>query len=118
MAKAAKEPDDFLPLTPAEFHILMVLADDDLHGYGIMQHIEAHTNGTITLGPGTLYTTIKRLLERGWIAEVDAPPTADDPRRKYYSLTPFGNRVVRAEAERLMQAVATARELGLLGGTS
>ena len=118
MAKTLKEPEDFLPLTPAEFHILMVLADNDLHGYGIMQEIESHTDGAITLGPGTLYTTIKRLLERGWIEEVSAPPHADDPRRKYYRLTPFGGRVVRAEAERLAQVVRTARNLGLLGGTS
>jgi DNA-binding PadR family transcriptional regulator len=118
MAKTIKEPSDFLPLTPAEFHILMVLAEEDLHGYGIMQRIEDQTKGALALGPGTLYTTIKRLLERGWIEEIDAPATADDPRRKYYRLTPFGNRVVRAEAERLALAVKTARDMGLLGGIS
>lgn len=113
-----KQPEDFLPLTPAEFHILMVLAGGDRHGYGIMQDIETQTNGALQLGPGTLYTTLKRLLERGWIEEIDAPPTAEDPRRKYYTLTKFGERLVRAEANRLANAVNTARQLGLLGGAS
>ena len=116
MAQSAKTPDDFLPLTPAEFHIMIVLADNDLHGYGIMQEVEAQTNGLIQMGPGTLYSTIKRLLERNWIEEIDAPDSAEDPRRKYYRLTPFGNRVTRAEAQRLALAVETARGLGLLGG--
>jgi len=118
MAKTAKEPEDFLPLTVTEFHIMLVLADDDLHGYGIMQTIEEQTNGVITMGPGTLYTTIKRLLERGWIQETEPPAHADDPRRKYYTLTAFGNRVVSAEARRIAASVETARSLGLLGGTS
>jgi DNA-binding PadR family transcriptional regulator len=118
MAGTAKEPDDFLPLTPAEFHIMVVLVDSDLHGYGIMQRVEEQTKGIIQMGPGTLYTTIKRLLERGWIEEVDAPTDAEDPRRRYYRLSPFGNRVTRAEARRLANAVETARGLGLLGGLS
>jgi DNA-binding PadR family transcriptional regulator len=113
---ATQQPEDFLPLTPGEFHILLVLAGGDRHGYGIMQEIDTQTDGTIQLGPGTLYTAIKRLVERGWIEEIDAPPTADDPRRKYYTLTKFGTRLVRAEANRLANAVNTARSLGLLGG--
>lgn len=116
MANKAKESEDFLPLTPPEFHIMLVLADDNLHGYGIMQRIETETRGIIKMGPGTLYTTIKRLLERGWIEESDPPETADDPRRKYYSLTAFGNRIVSAEARRMAFSVETARQLGLLGG--
>lgn len=118
MAKTAREPEDFLPLTATEFHIMLVLADDKLHGYGIMQEIDAQTEGVVSMGPGTLYTTIKRLLEREWIEETDPPENADDPRRKYYTLTAFGNRVVAAEARRLAASVATARKLGLLGGTS
>lgn len=116
MAHSAKEPDDFLPLNTAEFHIMLVLADADLHGYGIMQRIEEQSNGIIQMGPGTLYTTIKRLLERGWIEEIEPPATADDPRRKYYQLTGFGSRVVEAEARRMAKVVETARSLGLLGG--
>lgn len=116
MAQVAKEPEDFLPLTATEFHIMLVLADDKLHGYGIMQRIETQTEGVISMGPGTLYTTIKRLLERGWIEETGPANPADDPRRKYYTLTPFGNRVVRAEVRRMAASVETARGLGLLGG--
>ena len=97
---------------------MLVLADEPLHGYVIMQRVEADTQGKVRIGAGTLYTTIKRLLDRGWIEEVDPPANADDPRRKYYTLTPFGGRVLRAEAQRLAQAVRTARSLGLLGGAS
>lgn len=118
MAHAAKDPEQFLPLTASEFHIMLVLADEPLHGYAIMQRVQDDTQGQVKMGPGTLYTTIKRLLERAWIEEVDAPADADDPRRKYYRLTPFGQRVTSAEAGRLAQAVNTARRLGLLGGAS
>jgi DNA-binding PadR family transcriptional regulator len=116
MAQSAKEPQDFLPLNTAEFHIMLVLADVDLHGYGIMQRIDIQSEGLIKMGPGTLYTTIKRLLERGWIEEVKPPANADDPRRKYYSLTGFGSRVIEAEAGRMARVVETARSLGLLRG--
>jgi len=118
MAKAVKEPEDFLPLTPAEFHIMLVLADKDLHGYGIMQRVEEQTKGVIQMGPGTLYSAIKRLLGRGWIEEVDAPANTEDPRRKYYHISPFGMRVISAEARRLAKAVEAARSYGLLGGIS
>lgn len=118
MSSKNPKPEDFLPLTPTEFQIMLVLAEADLHGYGIMQRIESESNGTIKLGPGTLYTTLKRLLERAWIEEIDAPADADDPRRKYYRLTAFGGRVVRLEAQRLSQLVNTAKKLGLVGGSA
>lgn len=118
MANTAQEPHEFLPLTSTEFYILMVLSDHTLHGYGIMQEIDDQTEGLVQLGPGTLYTTIKRLLQRGWIEETDPPPDADDPRRKYYTLTPFGGRVTRAEANRLANLVENARQIGLIGGRS
>jgi DNA-binding PadR family transcriptional regulator len=116
MAQAAKEPQDFLPLNSTEFHIMLVLADADLHGYGIMQRIDIQSDGLIKMGPGTLYTTIKRLLERGWIEEIEPPASAEDSRRKYYRLTGFGSRVIEAEAGRMAKVVETARSLGLLGG--
>ena len=118
MTQSIKQPEDFLPLTAAEFHILMVLADEKRHGYAIMQQISDDTDGAVTLGPGTLYTTIKRLLDRGWIEDVEPPAHADDTRRKYYSLTADGGRVVRAEAQRLAQLVQRAEQIGLLKGTS
>jgi DNA-binding PadR family transcriptional regulator len=83
-----------------------------------MQEVETRSKGSMQLGPGTLYTTIKRLLEREWIEEIEAPATSDDPRRKYYRLTSFGERVVRAEADRLAALVDQARRLGLVGGAS
>ena len=118
MPKPAKDPQEFLPLTATEFHILLVLADKPLHGYGVKQKIEEQSDGAVKLGPGTLYTTIKRLLERDWIVEIDTPGDADDPRRRYYELTAFGDRVVRAEAARLSSLVTQAQSLGLLGGTA
>lgn len=105
---------DFLPLTPLTFYILLVLADRDLHGYGIMQAVEEQTDGAITIGPGTLYSNLKRLLKLGWVEEVESPDTSDDERRKYYRLTDSGHAAARAEAERLRDVVKTARLHGLL----
>lgn len=116
MAQAAKQPEDFLPLTPAEFHILLVLAESETHGYAIMREVTQRTNGLIRLGPGTLYSSIKRMLERGWIVETVArvDPSMDDERRKYYKLTDLGLRIAQAEAEHLAQTVQAARTVGLL----
>lgn len=110
------EPEDFLPLSPSQFYILLALAERDLHGYGIMQDVSKRTGGAVRIGPGTLYSAIDRLLERGWIQETDAPAAAasDDERRRYYRLTPFGLRVAQAEARRMEQTVLDARARGLL----
>src|SRR3972149_4257490 len=91
------DPDSFLPLTPAAFHILLALADSERHGYGIMQEVAAISGGQIKLGPGTLYGTIKRMLADGWIEESDErpDPELDDERRRYYRLTDFGQRLGR-----------------------
>jgi DNA-binding PadR family transcriptional regulator len=112
------EPESFLPLTPAMFHILMVLAKGESHGYAIMQDIETSTNGAFRIGPGTLYGSIKRLLASGWIAEVDErpDPDLDDERRRYYRLTGLGRQVAEAEAQRLAGTVRLARAAQLLGG--
>jgi DNA-binding PadR family transcriptional regulator len=107
----ATDPESFLPLTPAAFHILLALADSEKHGYGIKQEVEAMSDGQIKLGPGTLYGTIKRMLADGWIEESDErpDPELDDERRRYYRLTDLGGKVVRAEAQRLARLVDTAR---------
>jgi DNA-binding PadR family transcriptional regulator len=112
-----RDPEELLPLTPAVFHILLALADGDKHGYAIMQEVEALTGGTIRLGPGTLYGSIKRLLAGGLIEESNErpDPELDDERRRYYRLTDFGRRVVTAEAERLLQLVRQAKLKKLLG---
>ena len=106
---------DLLPLPPATFHILLALGTGDRHGYGIIQDVAARTDGALRLSPGTLYRTIQRLLEQGLITEPKrrADPT-DDPRRRYYRITPFGTLVARAEARRLSQLVRLAKGVGFL----
>ena len=107
---------DFLPLTPAMFHILLALADRERHGYRIMQEVEERTEGSVHLGPGTLYGSIKRMLSDGLVEESgERPdPEMDDERRRYYRLTDFGYRVATAEAERLARLVKSARSKKLL----
>jgi len=98
-----------LPLPTAAFHILLALSADDCHGYGIIQDVEARTNGALRLSPGTLYRTIQRLLEQGLIEEPRKPSgPKNDPRRRYYRITPFGTAVVRAEARRFTDLVRLA----------
>jgi len=108
--------DDLLPLQPATFHILMALADEDRHGYAIIQEIAARTNGSIRLSAGTLYRSLPRLLEQGLIEETDERPAPDedDERRRYYRITKFGKAVARAEARRLQELVRLARASGFV----
>ena len=105
-----------LPLPPATFHILLALASDALHGYAIIQDVEARTGGELRLSPGTLYRSIQRMLQQGLIVETDDRPAPqdDDERRRYYRLTPFGRAVARAEAARLAELVQMARAQGLI----
>ena len=112
------QPDQFIPLTPAVFHILLALADEDRHGYDIMREVAAATEGKMQMGPGTLYGSIKRMLQAGLIAEAgERPdPALDDSRRRYYTLTELGRRVLRAEVERLRDAVEIARRKDLFNG--
>jgi DNA-binding PadR family transcriptional regulator len=119
MKKTERSPEAMLPLTPAVFHILLALADSERHGYGIMQEIAARTNGAMRMGPGTLYGSIKRMLADGLIEASDErpDPALDDERRRYYRLTNFGQRVVRAEAQRLEQVVRIARTKRVLPGS-
>ena len=106
--------DALLPLPPATFHILLALADEERHGYAILQDIEARTGGELKLGAGTLYRSIARMVEQGLIAEVVRRRARDDDeRRRYYRLTPFGTTVARAEMRRLAHLVRLARARGL-----
>jgi len=110
------EPADLLPLSPQVFHILAALAGGDQHGYGIMQEVASRTADKLRLSPGTLYGSIKRMLEQGLIGELsdrDRPVAGDDERRRYYRLTPFGRKVARAEAARLAELLDRARAYGL-----
>ncbi len=111
----ATSADTQLPLTPATFHVLLALADQDRHGYAILQEIEARTRGEVRLSAGTLYATIQRLLEQGLIAEVrKKAATGAEARRRCYHITPLGTAVARAETRRLAQLVRIARGAGIL----
>jgi DNA-binding PadR family transcriptional regulator len=120
-----ENPSDLLPLPVAQLHILLALADGEKHGYAIMSEVEVVTEGSVTMGPGTLYGTVKRMLNAGLVEETDErpDPELDDERRRYYRLTGLGERVLDAEVARMEQLARTAtarrivgsRRLGLKG---
>jgi len=111
-------PPEFLPLTPPVFHILLALAGEERHGYGIMLDVAKQTDGALQLGPGTLYGCLKRMLTAGLIEESDErpDPDLDDERRRYYRLKSLGERTVRAEAERIATALAAAKSKRVFAG--
>ena len=117
---AAEDPDvtALLPLPPATFHILMAVADEDRHGYAIIQDVSLRTGGALRLSAGTLYRSIQRLLEQGLISEPRERPAPehDDTRRRYYRITPLGTAVARAEVLRLTGLLRMARGRGLAPG--
>jgi len=104
------------PLTPAVFHILLSLSDGEKHGYGIMQEIAERTRNKVLMGPGTLYGTIRRMLEAGLIEECEerSDPKLGDERRRYYRLTGEGRRSTTIEARRMEELVELARSKRLL----
>jgi len=101
------DPRSHLPLKPVDLELLLALADDDRHGYGLVQAIAAHTNGLVVLDPGNLYRVVKRLLAEGLVGEAGQRSAPDEggARRRYYRLTPLGGRVLAAELERLRALV-------------
>ncbi len=111
-----RPPDALLPLTPISFEILLTLADEDRHGYAILQMVEARLQGRLPMRTGTIYRALARLVEEGLIALAPAGRRAagHDERRRYYRITPQGRRIARAEAERLADQVAAARAHRLL----
>ncbi len=106
------------PLPSAAFQILLSLADEDLHGYGIMRKVEGQTNGRMRLGPGTLYSSIQALLADGLIEELIRSKSAKggDERRRFYRITSAGRKLARSEAERLADLLRVARARKILGG--
>ncbi len=104
-------PLDLLPLPVAQLHILLALATGDKHGYAIMRAVEVLTEGTVTMGPGTLYGTVKKMLKAGLVEESDErpDPEMDDQRRRYYRIAGLGGRVLDAEISRMEQLSRTAR---------
>lgn len=116
MASSDPAPETLLPLPAATFHILMALSDADRHGYGIIQEVASRTAGAVTLGAGTLYRSIQRMIEQGLLEEIDERPAPedDDERRRYYRITRFGRRVAEAEAGRLTNLVRLAKASGFV----
>ncbi len=116
MTRTASDPRAHLPLTASMFHILMALADEERHGYGMLLEIEQRTRGELRMGTGTMYSAIRRLRSKGLIQEADERPAPeqDDARRIYYRLTDLGHEVLTAEAARLDKLVAQARGKRLL----
>ncbi len=106
------------PLPSAAFHILLALAGEDLHGYAIMRQVEEQTGGRVRLGPGTLYGSIKTLLDAHLIEELDERPDEQPgtERRRYYHLTSAGLKILRSEAERLADLLRVARAKRILRG--
>ena len=102
-------------LSPATFHILMSLAEEERHGYAIIQDVEASTEGELRLSAGTLYRSIQRMLEQGLIVESNRrpAPALDDERRRYYRITAMGVAAARTELRRLARLVRLGRERGL-----
>lgn len=115
MSDVPKDPRMLLPLSEAVFQILLALADEDRHGYGIIREVGERTDGRVRLGPGTLYGAVKRLREQGIVAEVEGEPVLEgEERRRYYRLTPFGREVAMLEAKRFERLVETARRKRLI----
>jgi DNA-binding PadR family transcriptional regulator len=105
------DTETFLPLKTQWFHIMLSLAGDGQHGYGIMQEVLERTSGKVRLWPATLYGSLKRLIEAELIEESDERPAPelDDARRRYYRLTALGRRVLHAECDRLQELVRAIR---------
>jgi DNA-binding PadR family transcriptional regulator len=104
--------DDFsklLPLSPATLHILLSLAGEDLHGYGIMQEVARQSEGRYKLGPGTLYDNLQRLIDQGLVQQVDRAGSQADSRRRYYRLSSMGRGVLSTEIARLEGVVRDAK---------
>jgi len=122
MSKAKQFSQPGLPLTAPVFYILLSLSLGERHGYDILKHVRATSGDTVRLGPGTLYTVLKRLLDESLIVEIDPPPAvvseSTDERRRYYRLTERGRDVLTVELRRFEQALALARRGNVYGVTA
>ena len=117
MAATKRNPEDLLPLKPIELLVLTMLSAGDRHGYGIRQDIVAHTDGRVALEAGNLYRHIRALQADGLVDETEPRPVDenDDERRIYYTLLPFGRRVLAAELERLRELMRIAEANRVIG---
>ena len=109
------EIDALLPLPAAVFHILIALGEGEKHGYAVMREVADRTDGKVRMSPGTLYGSIRKMLDDGLIEEsFRRAARADDERRRYYRVTKFGRAVAAAEAQRLSALLHHARLTGLV----
>jgi DNA-binding PadR family transcriptional regulator len=108
---------DFSPLTPAVFYILLALATEERHGYGIMKQVKLDSNNSVKMGPGTLYGSIERMLKDSLIEEAGehTTPRQEDERRKYYKISSLGRKYLKAELDRYSHAVGKAQQANILG---
>jgi DNA-binding PadR family transcriptional regulator len=104
-----EEIQGFLPLSPANLYILLSLAAEDRHGYGIMQEVARQSDGQYKLGPGTLYDNLQKLMNQGIVEDAPRRSAEDDPRRRYYRMTSFGRKVLAADIERLEELIRAAK---------
>jgi DNA-binding PadR family transcriptional regulator len=111
---APRQDPRAIPLRPPVFHILLALSGGDLHGLGIAEQVESASGGTVELGPGTLYRSLAEMADAGLVRQVRPPGSRQDPRRRYYRVTPAGKALVAAEARRLQQLVTAARARNVL----
>jgi DNA-binding PadR family transcriptional regulator len=114
MSERDPDVDRLLPLPTAFFHILIALGEEDRHGYAIMQDVAERTEGRVKMSPGTLYGSIRRMLDENLIEERFRGGADDDERRRYYRVTKFGRTVAAAEADRLSALLRHARGAGLV----
>ena len=109
-----KSSDAALPLTPISFEVLLALLDSDRHGYAVLQAVETRLSGKLPLRTGTIYRALARLMDEGLIERAGGSGQEEDPRRRYYRITPYGRATARAEARRLADQVEAARAHRLL----
>ena len=119
LERKLREITDFLPLHPKDYMVLFALSDGERHGYGLLKDIETHTDGVIKFDPSNLYRSMKRLIDQDLVIEAEKKesPEADNQRRRYYKITPFGRNVLQAESVRIGQLAAAAKERNLIPGT-
>jgi DNA-binding PadR family transcriptional regulator len=101
------------PMTPAVIHVLLALVDGERHGYAILKDVQRDTGSQLRFGPGTIYGTLERLMESGWVEEVPAPAAETDTRRRYYRMTRAGREALKVEIDRLGALIAVGRERGI-----
>ena len=116
-ARDTSQIDSHLPLKPVVFHILLALAENEAHGYGVIQAVRTQTVDRIRMETGPFYRHLRKIMENGWVMESGQRPDDDDPRRgAYYQLTPLGKEVLTAESRRMAEVVSLTTEMGLVPG--